>query len=206
MHSKNITAAGLNLKDASRALILIHGRGSSAEDMLMFARHLKVDDFALLAPQATNNTWYPHSFMVPTEKNEPWLSSGLEVLMDAVNTVTAQGIDTDKIYLLGFSQGACLTLEFAGRNATRYGGIIALTGGFIGDRIQREKYHGDFNQTKIFIGTGDPDPHVPVERVRETTDILEEMNAVVTEQIYPNRPHTISQDEVEQVNRLFFNH
>jgi len=204
MHVKNITAAGVNLSDADKALIMVHGRGANAEDILQLATYLHVKGYALLAPEATNHTWYPHSFMVPTSQNEPWLTSGLAVFEDLVNTITAQGIDTERIYLLGFSQGACLTLEFAARNATRFGGIVAFTGGLLGDRIDRERYHGDFKGTPIFIGTGNPDPHVPVERVRETTDILEEMNAVVTEQVYENRPHTISQDEIEQVNTLIF--
>ena len=204
MHIKHIFTAGKNLKDAEKALIMVHGRGATAEDILQLAPYLHVKDYALLAPEATNHTWYPHSFMAPVQQNEPWLSSGLEILVDLVNTITAQGIDTERIYLLGFSQGACLTLEFAARNATRFGGIAAFTGGLIGERLEREKYHGDFKGTPVFIGTGNPDPHVPVERVRATTDIFEEMNAVVTEQVYENRPHTISQDEIEQANQLIF--
>ena len=204
MHVKNITAAGKNLSEAEKALIMVHGRGASAEDILQLASFLHVKDYAILAPEATNHTWYPHSFLAPVQQNEPWLSSGLSNLMDLVNMITGQGIDTTNIYLLGFSQGACLTLEFAARNATRFGGIAAFTGGLIGDRIDRNKYPGDFKGTPIFIGTGNPDPHVPVERVRETTDVLEAMNAVVTEQVYDNRPHTISQDEIEQVNSLIF--
>ena len=204
MHIKNITAAGVNLSDAEKALIMVHGRGANAEDILQLASYLHVEGYALLAPEATNHTWYPHSFMVPAQENEPWLSSAIGILEDLVNTITAQGIDTERIYLLGFSQGACLTLEFAARNATKFGGIAAFTGGLIGDKIDRKRYHGDFMGTPIFIGTGNPDPHVPVERVRATTDILEEMNATVTEQVYDYRPHTISQDEIEQVNNLIF--
>lgn len=204
MHIKNIVTAGKNLKDAEKALIMVHGRGATAEDILQLATYLHVKDYVLLAPEATNHTWYPHSFMAPIQQNEPWLSSGIEILVDLVNTVTAQGIDTERIYLLGFSQGACLTLDFAARNATQFGGIAAFTGGLIGASIERTKYHGDFKKTPVFIGTGNPDPHVPVERVQATTDIFEEMNAVVTEQVYENRPHTISQDEIEQVNSLIF--
>lgn len=204
MHIKHIVTAGRNLKGAEKVLIMVHGRGATAADILQLAPYLHIKDYALLAPEATNHTWYPHSFLVPTQQNEPWLSSAIDILEDLVNTITAQGIDTERIYLLGFSQGACLTLDFAARNATRFGGIAAFTGGLIGDRIEQEKYHGDFRGTPIFVGTGNPDPHVPLERVRKTTDILEEMNAVVTEQVYENRPHTISQDEIEQVNNLIF--
>src|SRR5690606_9833471 len=204
MHIKHIVTAGKNLKDAEKALIMVHGRGASAEDILQLAPYLHVKEFALLAPDATNHTWYPHSFMAPAHQNEPWLSSGIENLVDLVNTITAQGIDTENIYLLGFSQGACLTLEFAARNATRFGGIVAFTGGLIGEEVNRENYPGDFKGTPVFISTGNLDPHVPVERIRATTDILEEMNAVVTEQVYENRPHTISQDEIEQANTTIF--
>lgn len=204
MHIKNITAAGVNLSDAEKAVIMVHGRGANAEDILQLASYLHVKGYALLAPEATNHTWYPHSFMAPVQENEPWLSSGIGILEDLVNTITAQGIDTEKIYLLGFSQGACLTLEFAARNATKFAGIVAFTGGLIGEQIDRKRYHGDFMGTPIFIGTGNPDPHVPVERVRATTDILEDMNAIVTEQVYENRPHTISQDEIEQANNIIF--
>ena len=203
-HTKKIVAAGKNIKEAEKVLIMIHGRGGSAEDILSLAGHLQVKDFALLAPQATGNTWYPYSFMVPPVQNEPWLSSALAVLKEVVNDVIAQGVPAEKIYFLGFSQGACLTLEFVTRNATKYGGVAAFTGGLIGDKIYRENYKGDFNGTPVFIGTSDPDPHVPVERVYATTNILKSMNAAVTEKIYDNMGHTISQDEIELDNKLVF--
>lgn len=204
MHNKNIQTAGKSLKEADKVLIMIHGRGANAGDILGLAQHLIVPDFALLAPQATNNTWYPHSFMAKTEQNEPGLSSALEMLKEVVKDVTAQGIAAEKIYFLGFSQGACLTLEFIARNATSYGGIAAFTGGLIGDTVNQENYSGDFKGTPIFIGTGDPDPHVPVERVHESVRILESMNAKVSLQVYEGRPHTISQEEIDMANRLIF--
>ena len=205
VHNKNIQTAGKSLKEADKALIMIHGRGAHARDILGLAPHLTVADFALLAPQATNNTWYPYSFMAKKDQNEPALSSALEVIKEVVNEVTGQGIPAEKIYFLGFSQGACLTLEFVARNAARYGGIAAFTGGLIGDRIKQENYSGDFKGTPIFIGTGNPDPHVPVERVHETVRILEAMNAKVSLQVYEGRPHTISQDEIETAQKLIFN-
>src|SRR3954447_14050784 len=135
MHKKNIVAAGKELSATSKVLILLHGRGGSSEDILGFSTHLNVKDFTLLAPQATNNSWYPHSFLAPPAQNEPWLSSALNVVKETVADLNKAGIANENIYFLGFSQGACLTLEFAARNATKYGGIIAFTGGLIGDRI-----------------------------------------------------------------------
>lgn len=204
MHSKNIQTAGKSLKEAEKVLIMVHGRGASAQDIIGLASHLNVADYALLAPQATNHTWYPYSFMAKPEQNEPSLSSALKVLKEVVDDVTKQGIATENIYFLGFSQGACLTLEFVARNATKYGGVAAFTGGLIGDKINRSNYSGNFNGTPIFIGTGNPDPHVPVERVKESASILEEMNASVHVEVYENRPHTISKDEIDWANRLLF--
>jgi phospholipase/carboxylesterase len=205
IHSKNIVAAGKKLIEAKKVLIMIHGRGGSAEDILSLASHLHVNDFALLAPQAANHSWYPYSFMAPISQNEPWLSSALSLLKVMVNDVIAQGIAEDNIYFTGFSQGACLTLEFVARNATKFGGAVAFTGGLIGDKINPENYKGDFKNTPIFIGSSNPDPHVPVERVHATTNILKAMNAIVTEKIYENMGHTIISDEIDLANKLVFN-
>jgi phospholipase/carboxylesterase len=204
IHPKNIIYAGTQLQDAKKALIMIHGRGGSAEDILSLAENLDVKDFALLAPQANNSSWYPYSFMAPISQNEPWLSAALSLLKELVNDVTTAGILEENLYFAGFSQGACLMLEFVARNATKYGGVAAFTGGLIGDRIRSENYRGDFNQTPIFIGSSDPDPHVPVERVKATTKVLTSMNAVVTEKVYANMGHTITMDEIELANKLVF--
>jgi phospholipase/carboxylesterase len=204
MHSKNILKAGKPLKEAKKTLIMIHGRGANALDILELASHLNVADYALLAPQATNHTWYPYSFMAKPQQNEPWLSSALEILKSLVNDVINQGIVAENIYFVGFSQGACLTLEFVARNATKYGGIAAFNGGLIGDKIMRSNYSGNFNGTPIFIGSGNPDSHVPVKRIEESVTILEEMNASVHVEIYDGRPHTISKDEIDWVNKLIF--
>jgi phospholipase/carboxylesterase len=204
MHKKNIVTGGKKLADATKALIMIHGRGGSAEDILSVATHLDVNEYALVAPQAANNTWYPFSFLAPPEQNEPFLSSALAVIKETVDDIIAAGIGADNIYFLGFSQGACLTLEFVTRNAKRYGGVVAFTGGLIGDKIYNENYKGDFAGTPIFIGSSNPDPHVPVERVYATGNILRSMNAAVTEKIYDNMGHTINQDEIEKVNVLVF--
>jgi phospholipase/carboxylesterase len=205
LHKKNIVTAGEDLKEARKVLIMVHGRGATAESILSLSGLLQVKDFALIAPQATNNTWYPYSFMEVPAQNEPGLSSALSLLKEIVTDLNKQGISSKNIYFLGFSQGASLTLEFVTRNATRYGGIVAFTGGLIGDKIYPENYSGDFEGTPVFIGTSDPDQHVPVVRVNATANILKDMHAVVTEKVYPYMGHTINQDEIELANKLILN-
>jgi phospholipase/carboxylesterase len=205
MHTKKVITAGKAIDQADKVLIMIHGRGGSAQDILSLAAHLNTKDYALLAPQATNNTWYPTSFLAAPAINEPWLSSAIQVVDEVVNDALAQGISKENIFFLGFSQGACLTLEYVTRNAGKYGGVVAFTGGLIGDKIYAENYSGDFAGTPVFIGTSNPDPHVPVSRVNETTVILQAMGADVTEKVYPNMGHTISHDEIEKANMLVFN-
>ena len=205
MHKKNIVIRGKELRATSKVLILLHGKGGKSEDILSFSSHLHVKDFSLLAPQATNNTWYPYSFLAPPSQNEPWLSSALELIKELVDDLYSKGIPAENIYFAGFSQGACLTLEFVSRNAKKYGGVAAFTGGLIGDKIHSENYKGDFLGTPVFIGTSNPDPHVPVERVNATTNVLKNMNADVTEKVYNNMGHTISQDEIDNANNLVFN-
>ncbi len=185
---------------------MLHGRGATAHDILGLAGNLDVANFRLYAPQATNNSWYPQSFLATPEANEPFLSSALEVLARLVSEIKASGVPEEHIFFCGFSQGACLASEFAGRNATRYGGLVIFTGGLIGDRIYPERYKGDFAGTPVFIGSSDPDFHVPVERVYATTNIFKEMGAEVMEKIYPNMGHTISMDEVERANAHVFPH
>jgi len=204
MSTSNIVTAGIPLTEAKKALIMIHGRGASAADILSLAKYLNVEDYALIAPQAGNNSWYPYSFLAPLQQNEPAFSAALVQLSKTVAEVEAAGIAKDNIYFLGFSQGACLALEFTTRNAARYGGIVAFTGGLIGDAVYPENYNGDFAGTPIFIGTSDPDMHVPVARVKETTGFLKSKGANVTEKVYPNMAHTISQDEIDMANTLVF--
>ena len=204
MNLENITA-GKSLNEAKKALIMIHGRGAGSNDILSLARHLNVSDFALIAPQAQENTWYPYSFLAPTSQNEPSLSNSLNLISEVVKTVEENGISKENIYFLGFSQGACLALEFTARNASKYGGVVAFTGGLIGESISEETYSGNFENTPIFIGTSDPDFHVPVERVNETEMLLKKMGASVTKKIYENMGHTISQDEINLANELIFN-
>ncbi len=204
MHKKNIQSAGKALKEAKKALIMIHGRGADARDILGIASHFNVSEYALLAPEATNNSWYPHSFMAKPEQNEPWLSSALDLLNEIIDEVSKQGITAENTYFLGFSQGACLALEFVTRHTKKFGGVAAFTGGLIGDKIYQENYSGNFNGTPIFIGTGNPDPHVPIERVKESADILKKMDAKVHMKVYDGKLHSISQEEIEEANRFIF--
>ncbi|WP_415328152.1 alpha/beta hydrolase [Chryseobacterium sp. MMS23-Vi53] len=203
-HSLDIKIGGKSLNEAEKVLIMIHGRGGSAQDILSLSQHLNVKDYALLAPQATNGTWYPFSFIAPVDQNEPWLSSAIETIGKTVQTALDTGIKAENIYFFGFSQGACLTLEFLARNAQKFGGAAAIIGGVIGETINRENYKGDFFQTPIFLGTSNPDFHVPVERVYATANILREMNADVTEKVYANFGHSINQEEIELANSIVF--
>ena len=205
MHKKNMLTAGKELTATSKVLIMLHGRGGSAEDILSIALHLNVKDYSLIVPQATNSTWYPYSFLAPPAQNEPWLSSALKLLKELLDDLISRGVPTENIYFVGFSQGACLTLEFVTRNVNKYRGVAAFTGGLIGDKINTENYKGDFGGTPIFIGTSNPDPHVPVERVYATSNILRDMKASVTEKVYLNMGHTINQDEIDNANKLVFN-
>lgn len=204
MHTKNITSGGRDISEAKKVLILLHGRGGNAQDILSLASNLNILDFALFAPQATNNSWYPYSFLAPLNQNEPWLSSALNILHELLEYIKSKGITSENIYFGGFSQGACLTAEFVSRNAEKFGGVVLFTGGLIGDKIYSENYDGNFNGTPIFISTGNPDAHVPLERVQETVKILKGMNAEVNLKVFPGKPHNISQQEIELAKELIF--
>lgn len=204
MHIKQFLSAGESIATSGRVAILVHGRGGTAEDILGIRHKLNLDGYSLIAPQATNYTWYPYSFLELRERNDPWLTSALRLLSDLVDDINKKGVDYGSIFFLGFSQGACLILDFVARNPRRWGGVAALTGGLIGDYVDPTLYKGDFERTPIFLGSSDPDPHVPVSRVNETFSILAAMNANVTKTIYPDMGHTINQDEFDQVNRKIF--
>lgn len=197
-HSKQIIKAGVPVSQAKKALIMIHGRGASANSILSLADHLSLPaDTAIIAPQAAQNSWYPYSFMAPVENNEPSLSSALALIDEVVADLIKQGINRKNIYFLGFSQGACLTLEYVASRGQQYGGVMAFTGGLIGEALKLSNYSGDFEQTPILITTGDPDPHVPVSRVEETVVQLTKMNADVLFKVYKGRPHTITPEELD---------
>lgn len=195
---------GGNLENPQKALIMIHGRGGSAQDIMGLSEYLNVKDYILLGPEADQNTWYPNSFIAPISTNEPQLTRAIEIISEAVKIANEKGILNENIFLLGFSQGACLALEYSTRNAKRFGGVVAFTGGLIGDKIYKEEYSGNFEGTPVFIGTSDPDFHVPVSRVQESTSLMQEMGAKVDERIYKNMGHTITQDEIQIVNDTIF--
>jgi predicted esterase len=183
-------------------MLMIHGRGARAEDILSLADQFAQPGFAYLAPQATGNTWYPNRFLAPLEENEPWLSSALEFVGDVMGQIVAAGIPAERTILLGFSQGACLTLEFAARNARRYGGIVGLSGALIGPDDTSRDYPGSLAGTPVFLGCSDVDFHVPKERVNETAEVMRKMGGKVTERLYPNLDHTINQDEIDFVRGI----
>ncbi|HTP07385.1 MAG TPA: dienelactone hydrolase family protein [Anaerolineae bacterium] len=193
---------GVPLTQARAAAIMIHGRGATAESILSLANEFNASDLAYLAPQAANNTWYPYRFLEPLGRNEPWLSSALQVVDDLIKYVIASGIPTERLMLLGFSQGACLTLDYAARHAQRYGGLVGLSGGLIGPEIEPQRYAGSFGGTPIFLGCSDIDPHIPLERVHATTRLLQQLGGDVTERIYPDMDHTVNQDEIDFVSQL----
>ncbi|MFP5286520.1 MAG: alpha/beta hydrolase [Thermoanaerobaculia bacterium] len=200
--SARVLAAGTPLGQATAAMILVHGRGASAEDILSLGRELGRPDLAYLAPQAEGYSWYPYSFMAPLERNEPGLSNGLALIGHLVERLGSEGIPPERTVLLGFSQGACLTLEYAARNARRFGGVAGLSGGLIGPPGTPRDYPGTFDGTPVFLGCSDRDPHIPLERVKETTAALTRMGAQVTERIYPAMGHTVNEDELERVRGL----
>jgi predicted esterase len=193
---------GASLADARRAVILVHGRGGSPEDILGLAKELNVQDAAYLAPAAAGRTWYPLSFLAPIDQNEPAMSSALRMLARLVDMLTDQGVPADRIMILGFSQGACLGLEFAARHARRYAGVVGLSGGLIGPPGTPRDYAGTLAGTPVFLGCSDVDPHIPLARVHESADVFRRLGAVVDEKIYPRMGHTINRDEVNAVSAL----
>lgn len=197
-----ILAAGAPLEAARAAMVMIHGRGASAPDILTLAGEFDAPGVTFLAPQAAQNQWYPFSFLAPIAQNEPWLGSALAAVAAVLVRVAAAGIPPERTLLLGFSQGACLALEFAARNARRYGGIAGLSGGLIGPPGSPRDYPGTFAGTPIFLGCSDHDPHIPAARVEESAEVLRRMGAVVTARLYPNMGHTVNRDEIAAVQAM----
>lgn len=203
MHSAQpVLAAGAPLDAARAAVIMVHGRGASAQDILTLAPDIDLGNLAFLAPQAAGNAWYPQRFIAPVAQNEPWLSAALDLLGALVEHVNAAGIPTERIALLGFSQGACLALEYAARNPQRYGGLFALSGALIENGDQPRIYSGSLAGTPTFLGCSDVDFHIPLERVRRSSDLLRGIDAAVTERIYPGMGHTVNADEIAHVRTV----
>jgi phospholipase/carboxylesterase len=196
-----VLEAGERLGKATAAMILLHGRGATAEDVMTIAAEVMHPGFAYLAPQAAGNAWYPNPFTAPLESNEPYLSSALDVV-ETVLARVEETIPAKRIILLGFSQGACLTLEFAARHARRYGGVIGLSGGLIGPDGTPRDYLGDFEGTPAFLGCSDVDPHIKKDRVLEAAEVLERMGAQATMRLYPGMGHTVNPDEIESVRKI----
>jgi predicted esterase len=191
--------------DASRAriaIILVHGRGGSAEDLLALADDLALNDVLYVAPQAAGHTWYPYSFLSPMQQNEPHLTSALHRLATLMAELEGEGLPAERVGLLGFSQGACLSLEFAARHARRYAALAGLSGGLIGPPGTPRNYRGSMHGTPVFLGCSDVDPHIPVDRVRETSTVFRALGAVVDERIYPGMGHIVNRDEIAAVRRL----
>ena len=197
-----VRAAGQSLDRARAAMLMVHGRGAQAEDILSLANEFAQPEFAYLAPQAAGSTWYPNRFLAPMETNEPWLSSALEFVGNVLEQITAAGIPHERTILLGFSQGACLALEFSARNARRYGGVVGLSGGLIGPEGTPREYAGSLAGTPVFLGCSDVDFHIPKERVEETAEVLRGLGAEVTKRLYPNMDHTVNQDEIDVVRGM----
>ncbi len=197
-----IRSAGEPLEHARAAMLLMHGRGAQAEDILSLAAQFSLPGFSYLAPQALGNTWYPNRFLDPLATNEPWLTSDLYMMSDLLEKVVKAGIPYERVIILGFSQGACLALEFAARNARRYGGLVGLSGALIGPDGTQRNYQGSLSGTPVFLGCSDVDFHVPKERVDQAADLLRHLGGVVTERIYPGLDHTVNQDEIDFVRDM----
>jgi len=199
---KPVSKAGPAADKAAAAVILVHGRGASADSMLLFADEFDRSNIHYRAIQADRHTWYPNSFLAPREQNQPGISSGLQAIYDELKTLNESGIATKKIMLLGFSQGACLSSEFAARHPQRFGGLAILSGGLIGPEVSLDNYSGSFEGTPVFMGCSDYDPHIPQERVHDTAEILEALGADVTKKIYPKMGHTVNEDEIGHVRQM----
>ena len=207
-----LVTEGTPLDAADAAIVLVHGRGATARSIVGFGEEVAGDgDVALIAPQAAANTWYPNSFLAPVADNEPGRSSGLRAVGRAVDAAADAGVPTERVVVAGFSQGACLASEFVARHPTRYGGLAALSGGLIGESVDVDDYvshavDGDaaeaLDGTPAFLGCSDVDPHIPEERVHETSAVLEALGADVDERIYEGMGHGINEDETEVVAAL----
>ena len=199
---QRIVTMGAPVGQGKGVVVMVHGRGAAPENILDLVPRLDRPEFSYVAPAAANNSWYPYSFLADTANNEPWLSSALVMLKALVEDIVSNGMPRSRILLLGFSQGACLTCEFAVRNAARYGGVIAYTGGLIGPPGTTWDYNGSFDDTPVFLGSSDVDSHVPKSRVDESAAVFTRMGAAVIERIYPGMGHIVNDDEISFTQRL----
>lgn len=198
----SVTAAGAALGEARAAVVLVHGRGGTARDILDLAAELARPEIAWLAPEAAGRSWYPNSFMAPLESNQPYLDSALAALGRLVERVAGEGPGSDRLALVGFSQGACLALELAARRGRPLGAVAGLTGGLIGPPGGLRDYPGSLAGTPVLLAAGDPDPHVPWHRVEQSSAVFERLGAAVDLRRYPGLPHIINRDEIEQLDKM----
>ena len=201
-HGQPVLTHGPRPADARATVIMIHGRGATADSILTLADELGLDDVAYVAPQAAAHTWYPFSFLSPIPRNEPGITSGMRVIASLIAELGDAGVGAERIALLGFSQGACLSLEFAARHARHYAGVFGLSGGLIGPPGTPRDYTGAFEGTPVFLGCSDVDAHIPVERVNESAEVFRRMGATVDARIYPGMGHTVNADEIAAVRAL----
>ena len=202
MHTYKKVERGTPLEKADKAIILIHGRGAPPDDILSLADFFETENTYVVAPEANQYVWYPLSFLALRAQNQPWLDSAIENITRLIRTIEEQ-IPAENIYLMGFSQGACLTSEIASANARKFGGIAVFTGGLIGATVEKENYSGNFNGTKVYLSNGDNDPHIPLQRTEDTYKLMQNLGADITKEIFPGRPHTIQMEEIEKVKELF---
>ncbi|MCF8242614.1 MAG: dienelactone hydrolase family protein [Melioribacteraceae bacterium] len=197
-----IYTRGADLINAESAMIMLHGRGGSSQSMIDLSHEFNSDNMIFIAPQADNFTWYPYRFIEEREVNQPGIKSGMILIDKIIDSLVLNGIVHTKIYLLGFSQGACLALDYAARNPKGYGGVFVLSGGLIGKSVTASEYIGDMERTPVFFGCSDNDFHIPESRITESAEILKSLNADVTKRIYRNLGHTINQDEIDFINEI----
>jgi predicted esterase len=191
-----IERVGAPLGEGCGVVILVHGRGAGPRNILDLVPMLDRPDFSYLAPAAAGGTWYPYSFMAPIARNEPGISSGIAVLHGLIDQVVSRGVPTDRIVLLGFSQGACLAVTAAQRRPSRYGGVVVYSGALIGPPGSVWDEQGTFGGAPVFFGCSDMDAHVPRARVEESAAVLARMGATVTARIYPGMGHLVNDDEL----------
>lgn len=197
-----LVLAGEPLESARAAMIMLHGRGATAQDILTLATDLHTPGFAYLAPQAAGNAWYPNNFRAPFSDNEPFLSSALSIITALLDQVARAGISAERTIILGFSQGACLSLEYAMRHARRYGGVVGLSGGLIGPEDTPRDTSGLLSGTPVFLGCSDSDPYIPKERVEQAAAALQLAGGNVTTRLYPRMAHTVNLDELRFVHNM----
>jgi phospholipase/carboxylesterase len=200
----NWIQTGLSLEDSKKAIIVLHGRGATAESILSLTSYLDLADFSVFAPQAAQRTWYPYGFMASDEGNLSALNSSLQQVSLLFQFLIENGKVPEQIYVMGFSQGACLSLEFTARNAQKFGGVIAFTGGLIGERLEEKKYKGDFQGTPILLSSSAHDMHVPAQRIHDSAQLLQKMGAEVSLSLFEDELHTIRPEELTWVNQRLF--